>query len=140
MNAVFDADKKSIEHEVNEIALHLNGGFNEKELINKFPNAPVTTTVSKFEVIINNLKSAKCVITNSYHGAYWASLLGKKVVCLKTKVPKWDGLHENIIFSDIENMDYSVNMAEKIPGYYLSECRNLNNEFYEKVMKLNSEY
>lgn len=138
MNPVFDSGKESFEDDMNDIVLHLNGGFNEKELIGKFPGAPITTTVSKFEDIIKNIRSAKCVVTNSYHGAYWGSLLGKKVVCLKTKVPKWDGLHENIAFSDVDDLEVNIKTANKIPYEYLVECRSINEEFYKKVMNLNS--
>lgn len=76
------------------IALHLNGGFNRSVIVKKIgtQNFPITTTTDAFGKIVRNLWNADIVITNSYHGAYWSSLLGKKVICIKTDVPKWEGL------------------------------------------------
>ncbi|MES2978751.1 MAG: methyltransferase domain-containing protein [Pseudomonadota bacterium] len=39
---------------------------------------------NSFEKIIAHIKSGNTVLTNSYHGAYWAQLLGKKVICFPT--------------------------------------------------------
>lgn len=117
--------------------LHTNGGFNERELASLFEEQGIerTKTSSDFETTLSNLQNAACVVTNSYHGAYWASLMGKKVVCLKTEVPKWDGLHENIVFSTPEDVEDAISRAESIPATYLAECRSLNRDFYDRVQK-----
>lgn len=39
--------------------------------------------------IINALSSANTVVTNSYHGAYWATLLGKKVIIVNAYSSKF---------------------------------------------------
>lgn len=120
------------------IALHLNGGFNKSEILEKIGDkaVPVTTTTDLFGRTVKNLWAADIVITNSYHGAYWSSLLGKKVICIKTDVPKWEGLHENIVFSTVGDIKSAVTSAQKVPGSYLNECRLLNSAFYERVVDL----
>ena len=35
-----------------------------------------------FAEVIRHLSKGETVVTSSYHGAYWASLMGRKVVCL----------------------------------------------------------
>lgn len=119
-----------------DIAIHLNHGFNEKEISNRFTNKDITYTTTDFNQSIKNMAEAEYVITNSYHGAYWSSLMGKKVICLATKVPKWDGLHENIIFTDIDQIDEALRKVKNVPLDYLKECQELNIGFYNKVMEL----
>lgn len=116
-----------------DIAVHINGGFNAKQLVKYFSSYDSTTTVDCFASIIKNISEGDYTITNSYHGAYWASLLGKKVVCVKTDVPKWGGLHENVVFADISDVQSAVKKAVRVPDDYRQECRSLNVEFFEKV-------
>lgn len=35
-----------------------------------------------FQTVLNFLASGRTVVTSSYHGVYWAQLLGRKVICL----------------------------------------------------------
>ena len=73
-----------------------------------------TTT---FEKAIEFIGSGDVVVTNSYHGAYWGLLLGKKVEMgdplksrpsPKTKYLKWD--------------------------ITLEEARHINIQFYDRIM------
>ena len=138
MNEVFvrPAASSDIGKKGDRIALHTNGGFNQKLILKRFGHMEKTTTVDTFADIIANLESADCVLTNSYHGAYWGSLLGKKVVCFKTEVPKWDGLHKNIVFSELDDVEDAIKAAVPIPADYLQECRDLNSSFFVKVAEL----
>lgn len=122
--------------ETRSVAVHINGGFNAAQLRSRMGEQPATTTVSPFTEIIQNLMSAETVVTNSYHGAYWGSLMGKKVVCLKTEVAKWDGLHGGIQFADAENVEEAIRRAERIPASYREECRSLNEAFAKRVRAL----
>lgn len=134
MNSAFDGAGPSPS---TEIALHLNGGFNEKTILQKFKGAPCTTTVTPFADTLKNLQAADCVVTNSYHGAYWGSLLGKRVVCVPTEVPKWSGLHENVaVTSSMEEVDGVIRKARHVPDGYRQECREINRDFYERVTAL----
>ncbi len=86
MHPVFDGMmdfKNGTEFGEENFALHLNGGFNKSKLLRAFGNMRHTTTVDDDNDIFVNLANAKCIVTNSYHGAYWGSLMGKKVVCIK---------------------------------------------------------
>ena len=67
-----------------------------------------------FEEAVACLGSAETVVTNSYHGMYWASLLGRKVELLKTTSSKF----------------YQMKTAS------LAECRDANIKFNDKVQEL----
>lgn len=55
--------------------------FSHKKYYIKFKGFPhLTNNSQNFEEIIDFLASGETVITSSYHGAYWALLLGKKVL------------------------------------------------------------
>ena len=136
MHPTFNRSPENTVNESNRVAIHINGGFNEKEVIRTFEGQSFTTTVDDFSKIIENISSAECVVTNSYHGAYWGSLLGKKVVLIKTSVPKWSGLHKDIVVTDAEEIIPAIESAQRIPSSYLDECRALNEDFNKKVVDL----
>ncbi|MBO1026978.1 hypothetical protein IPU75_19935 [Ochrobactrum sp. SD129] len=131
MNKVFNSSPRT---KSGKVALHINGGFNSKELYEKFPDINATTTVDDFETIIDNIRDAEFVITNSYHGAYWGSLLQKKVICIKTDVPKWSGLDERIQFSSVEDAMSVMRDTDNVPPEYYKECKTINVEFYSRVV------
>lgn len=143
MHDAFDAAAEAVgapaaDVPAGKIALHVNGGFNCHEILRALSvsQVPTTRTVDPFEKIIENLKGADCIVTNSYHGAYWGSLLGKRVVCIKTGVPKWDGLSEDIVFAGVKGLDKSIEKARPVSADYLKECRLLNQQFYERLKEL----
>ncbi|MBN9889830.1 polysaccharide pyruvyl transferase family protein [Salipiger abyssi] len=144
MNAIFDETEASggaVPKAVSarKIAIHTNASNADTTALGKRADGEQivwTKTISTFDETIANIKSAECVVTNSYHGAYWASLFGKKVVCLKTEVPKWDGLHENVVFASIDEVDDAIAAAKRVPFDYLVECRTLNRSFYKRVQDL----
>jgi len=86
-----------------------------------------------FEKVIDFLGSAETVISDSYHGIYWAQLLGKN-----TQAVSW-----SVKFNHMKYPPYflkTINTAPKriknrVDGF-LAECRNYNNDFYKKFMNL----
>lgn len=138
MNPVFDhIDRQSKKGET-PVVFHFNGGFNDKEIRQRLSVAtPTTSTISSFVEIIRNLKSAECIVTNSYHGAYWGSLLAKKVVCIPTEVPKWAGLHPNVILiHSADELEGAINNTSPVPHDYRLECRLVNSDFFDRVQKM----
>jgi hypothetical protein len=144
MNAVFDDVEKTegaspAAKVTRKVAMHTNGSSADTTSLAKLAaseNAIWTKTISPFAETIDNIISVECVVTNSYHGAYWASLFGKKVVCLKTEVPKWDGLHKNVVFASINEVDAAVASAENVPFDYLVDCRTRNRAFADRVREM----
>lgn len=90
------------------------------------------------EETIKKIARAKVVVTNTYHGTYWASLLGKKVYTVETTTKtKLLDLPLNIEFitynTRINNLEETVNNYD---FKYLKACRDINDNYYEKVLRI----
>lgn len=78
------------------------------------------------------IASGSTVITNTYHGVYWATLLGRRVVAL----PIWDSSrffffkHPPLIVNEfsLKDLNKTIRYDES-----LGECVNSNEKFHEDV-------
>jgi len=90
---------------------------------------------SNIDQIIAILGSAETVITNSYHGVYWATLLGRKVICPDPWSSKFFYFKHEPTFCKVKEVADNIELAETYPNA-LQECRDANLQFWEKVQKL----
>ena len=95
-------------------------------------------TGKNMEQIIEFLGSAETVVTNSYHGVYWATLLGRKVVCVPWG-SKFHMFKHPPVMATERNWVEMVNNAIAYPEA-LNECKEANIEFFADVEKLLKEY
>ena len=87
---------------------------------------------SDLEAKLKFLSRFEYIVTNTYHGVYWATLLERKVICLPYKSGLmsfkhppaycWDG----VVDKDV------LDQARTYPGA-LEEARRLNAEFYRDL-------
>lgn len=77
---------------------------------------------------------ARVVITNSYHGVYWATLLGRQVICLPFKSGLYSFRHEPAYKLGNVTLD-DLHAAPAYPDA-LEECRRANIHFQEKLQNL----
>jgi len=85
-----------------------------------------------FERTIEFIGSHRTIITDSYHGAYWAQLLGKNVQVVSWSV-KFNYFKNPPLF--LENISsVPLKTSNKIDYDFLNESRNLNKEFYRKFL------
>jgi hypothetical protein len=82
------------------------------------------------------LSSGKTVLTNSYHGAYWALLMHRPVVIFHPFSNRFYGFKPKVSFADESNWQRQLAHAETPPKDYLDECRYLNVQFGRKVTRL----
>ena len=94
---------------------------------------------AKFEDCVEFLAAGEFVVTNSYHGAYWGALLGKKVIVFDALSSKFFGMFENIVIAKPDTWEYSLAYAES-DHILLRTCRKLNRQHHKKVVKLMEEY
>ena len=87
-----------------------------------------------FENAIEFIGSHKTIITDSYHGAYWAMLLNKQVQVVSWSV-KFNYFKNTPLFLDNINQEPLI-QTHFVQKDYLEECRNLNRNFYRKVLEL----
>lgn len=87
---------------------------------------------------IRFIGESETIITNSYHGAYWAMLLNRRVICAPFG-SKFFGFGENLEFRPPWNLRPSE--TENLVSYpgYLEKCRKANTDFKEKVFALLAE-
>lgn len=80
------------------------------------------------------LASGETVITNSFHGTYWAMLMGRKVLCLPFS-SKFKGFARMPALADPGDWLADLGRAHSLPGY-LEDCIAANYAFRDKVMNL----
>lgn len=82
--------------------------------------------------IIAFLGSGETVLTTSYHGAYWATLLGRKVVVLDPFSSKFHAYRHPPALVASEEWKAGIKQATAYPEA-LEECRSSNFAFGRKV-------
>lgn len=83
--------------------------------------------------IIKFIGESSVIITNTWHGCYWALLMGKKVILYHPFSNKFFHFkYKPIIYSGDLTMD--IEQAVSYPDA-LVECRKMNISFYEEIEK-----
>ena len=90
---------------------------------------------TSMQQVINKMKRAHTIFTDSYHGAYWGLLLNKTVVVPNPYSSKFYSLHPNLIIKGEKQKGHIEDMSN-----YLSLCRQANISFYAKVLEKVFEY
>lgn len=133
MSPAFDISRPPPVHEA-VCFLHYNKAYKQAAV---FGDHPVMHNYGELTDTLDFLASGEVVITDSYHGLYWATLLGKKVISLvqggKFAYFKWPPAH-----ATLERFGEVLKEAADIPAYpeALAEARALNMAFYERVLAL----
>ena len=108
----------------------------KKQLITDWPTKSIPRFVNSgnnFAQTIELLGSANTVITNSYHGVYWATLLGKKVICHAPWSSKFSYFRHRPYFTlNWDHLDDALDQAKPHPGA-LDECRTANKQFWDNI-------
>jgi exopolysaccharide biosynthesis predicted pyruvyltransferase EpsI len=87
-----------------------------------------------FKQVIEFLNSANYIITNSYHGMYWAVLLKKKVIAIPFST-KFDLFPYKIPMGGVSQWPELIEKSQ-IYSNALNECRHINQNFYKKTLEL----
>lgn len=89
----------------------------------------------EFGSVLRFLASGRLVLTNTYHGAYWASLLGRPVVIINPFSSRFHRLKPAVAFATEDNWRDAVSAALARTGY-LQECRTINQRMFKKVQEI----
>lgn len=84
------------------------------------------------KTVVEELASAETVVTSSYHGAYWATLLGRKVLAVPLG-SKFHAMKHPPLF--VKDETWWRVQGRTWPGA-LQECREANVKFADKVRQL----
>lgn len=114
-----------------EIAVYEHGA---KGNMPTFDGMPKLNNRAPLDEAIEFLGRSSVVITNSFHGTYWALLLGKKVICFPFS-SKFYGYKSKPYYANKDNWEKGVSQALNYTEY-LDECRDINRSFYQKLICL----
>lgn len=81
--------------------------------------------------VIKFLGSSKTVITNSYHGVYWSTLLGKNVLSIPFST-RFNNFRHPPTVCNIDNWQDKIKDTKSYPDA-LQECRYATNEFHMRI-------
>ncbi len=95
---------------------------------------PYLFNEDNFKKVIKFMGEAEYVVTNSYHGVYWATLLNKKVICIPYN-SKFYGFKHPPIYADFNNWQDKLDECKNYPDALL-DCRQINLKFYQKVKEV----
>ena len=108
----------------------------KKQLIKDFGNDPIPRFVNSGNNIdhtIELLGSANTILTNSYHGAYWGTLLGKRVIVTGVWSSKFMNFrHQPIILEKDRNWKEVVDQAPVFDNA-LEQCRESTEAFWQQI-------
>lgn len=91
----------------------------------------MTNSNNSPESVAQFIASGNTIVTSSYHGVYWAQLLGRKVICIPFS-DKFKTFQHTPFFSTEDTWKSELNLATAVsPQLY--EYRELNNIFFRKV-------
>lgn len=78
------------------------------------PGAPVmTNAMCAPKKAINFIASGETIVTSSYHGVYWAQLLGRRVICLPFS-EKFETFQHRPWIADPESWQDGLKMAHRV--------------------------
>ncbi len=84
---------------------------------------------------LNFISNYEFIISNSYHGIYWSTLLNKKVLSIpwksSIKYMKHQPREMNNKLSLSDNLKTAINFSKS-----LNECRDANINYYNKIRKI----
>lgn len=132
MNAGFDKKTPPITdfvvYEHYDINIPIQTIYKRNNRLNKAEN---------LDSIISFLCQGTAIITNSFHGAYWGMLLGRKVIIYEPFSNRFSGFKYPVTFCNRDDWRGKLIGCGANLGY-LQECRDLNVRFCEKVVDLMS--
>jgi hypothetical protein len=99
--------------------------------INHLP--ALTNSESDIRKVIRFLASGETIVTTSYHGAYWGTLLGRRVVVVDPFSSKFFAFRHPPVLCSADDWRAGVQRAASYP-HSLAECRAANVEFAERVI------
>ena len=97
-----------------------------------------TSSFRTMREALDFLGRGEVVLTNSYHGAYWATLLGRKVVCWPWSSRFYLMKHPPVLANEQSDPGQVITNAISYPKA-LEECRSVNRWFRKRVYDLASD-
>lgn len=134
MSPLFDAPAEP-EHDV---VFYYHGGKTAQQKINIPSTIPsLSNNCASLAEALSFIASGRTVVSNSYHGVYWALLMGRRTICIPFS-GKFSAFRSAPYYSTpkrwINDLDHAVARPEM-----LTQCRKATHDFKTKVNTMISE-
>lgn len=86
--------------------------------------------------VIRFLACGKAVVTNCYHGVYWAQLVNRPVLCMPTSSNKFKHFEHPPVTIDPAGATEFIPRHSNVPSDFLQTCRERNIAFQKQVVEL----
>lgn len=119
-----------------DVVLYVHAGTLKNEHFRRaLPNGvPTLSNAAPLEQVVPFLASGELVLTDSYHGMFWATLLGRRVVAFPTSSKFYDAKHPAPLCAPQDWRRFE-RMAVTYPRA-LQECRAAAAAFAERALNL----
>lgn len=102
-------------------------------MFGSYPIPRFVNSGNNIEQTIELLGSAETILTNSYHGAYWGTLLGRRVIVVGAWSSKFDLLKHSPKQITIEQDWQDELDSAPIYKHALDECITATQQFWERI-------
>jgi hypothetical protein len=126
MSPLFDAPRPPRHEAVAYV--HYERPFSAGELPERTNESAPERCADDFRATVDFLASGKVVLTNSYHGAYWATLLGRPVVIVDPWSSKFYRMKHAPTMATAKAWKRAARVARAYP-HALDECRTATMQF-----------
>lgn len=92
--------------------------------------------LTAFVDVLRFLAQGRVVISNSFHGLYWAMLLNRPTLCFQPFSNRFYCFQNRPVYCDENDWQKKLETAGESRPEYLSDCRERNTDFYHEVAKL----
>jgi hypothetical protein len=132
MHPIFDSTLEP----THEIVLYAHSGtLQNPDFAARLPeNIPLLGNNASLEEAITFLASGDLILTDSYHGMYWGTLLGRRVIAFPSSSKFYDVKHP-VPLCDPRDWQRFERLTTRYP-FALDECRAANISFSQKVAQL----
>lgn len=119
-----------------EVVMYAHAGtISNPKLAGRLPvGIPLLDNSAPFEKVIPFLASGDLVLTDSFHGMYWATLLGRRVIAFPSS-SKFYSVKHPVPLCDPRDWQRFEPLARRYPEA-LTECRARNRAFADQVFGL----
>lgn len=121
------------QHEVALYAHHDDAQWKQEILANLSPGTPVLDNDAEFDEVLSFISATDLLLTNSFHGVYWATLLGRRVIAFPSS-SKFYSLKHPVPLCDPSDWRRFTRMATRYPEA-IEECRAANKAYAREVLE-----
>ena len=122
-----------------EVVFYYHAGKTEKQKINIPDHIPkLSNNAVTLNEALRFIASGKTVVSNSYHGVYWAMLMGRRTICIPFS-NKFNYYRLPPTYASARNWETKLEYGKAHPNF-LSICRDATRSYETHINKLVAQF